>query len=244
MSEQTSPELKVDGPRATITLRRPAEHNRIDPADVDVLQEHLATVIADPGVRVLVITGLGARTFSSGYTIQALRGQLDDRFERMLDTLETLPLPVVCALNGSVYGGATDLSLCCDFRLGVRGSRMLMPAAKIGLHYYPGGIRRYVTRLGLNAAKKLFLTALPIDDEEMLRIGFLTELVDADALDAEISRYVDALVACVPEVVRSMKRFLNQAADGEFDLQAQRAAYAASLSSDELAKRITALGKS
>lgn len=244
MSEQTSPELHTDGPRATITLRRPAEHNRIDPADLGLLQQYLERVSADPAIRVLVITGMGERTFSSGYTIQAIRGQLDDRFERLLDTLEALPLPVVCALNGSVYGGATDLALCCDFRLGVRGSRMLMPAAKIGLHYYPGGIRRYVTRLGLSAAKKLFLTALPIDAEEMLRIGFLTELVEAGSLDAEVARYVDALAACVPEVVSSMKRFLNQTADGNFDVRAQRAAYEKSLASKELEQRIAALGKS
>jgi methylglutaconyl-CoA hydratase len=151
---------------------------------------------------------------------------------------------VICALNGSVYGGATDLALCCDFRLGVHGSRFIMPAAKIGLHYYPGGIRRYVTRLGLSAAKKLFLTALPIDAEEMLRVGFLTELVAADALQAEVTRYVDALVACAPEVVRSMKWFLNQTAEGTVDAAALRAAYEKSLASQELAERIAALGKS
>jgi enoyl-CoA hydratase/carnithine racemase len=242
MSEQT-PELTLNGPRAILTLRRPAEHNRIDPADLEIMQAQLASVAANPAIRVLVVTGLGDRTFSSGYTIQALQGQLDDRFERLLDTLETLPLPVICALNGSVYGGATDLALCCDFRIGVRGSRLLMPAAKIGLHYYPGGIRRYVTRLGLSAAKKLFLTAMPIDAEEMLRIGYLTELVDAANLDAEVNRYADALIANVPEVMASMKQFLIQTAEGNIDLAAQRAAYHASLKSKELAERIAALGK-
>ena len=73
----------------------------------------------------------------------------------MLDRLERFPLPTVCAMNGSVYGGATDLALCCDLRIGVRGSRMLMPASRFGLHYYPGGLRRYVGTLGLAAAKKL-----------------------------------------------------------------------------------------
>jgi enoyl-CoA hydratase/carnithine racemase len=244
MNDQSTPILDIDGPRATITLNRPAEHNRIDPADLGVLQDYLAQVQSHAAIRVLIITGAGERSFSSGYTIQALRDELDDRFERLLDTLENLPLPVICALNGSVYGGATDLALCCDFRLGVRGSRFIMPAAKIGLHYYPGGIRRYVTRLGLSAAKKLFLTALPIDAEEMLRIGFLTELVAPDALQTEVTRYVDALVDCAPEVVRSMKGFLNQAAEGKMDVSALRTAYEKSLASQELAERIAALGKS
>src|SRR3546814_17754360 len=84
------------------------------------------------------------------------------------------------AIVGVEYGGGTDLSLACDFRVGTPAANMFMPAAKLGLHFYPGGMSRYISRLGLNQAKRLFLTAEKIEAEEMLRIGFLTELVDAD----------------------------------------------------------------
>ena len=243
MISDTAPSLDIAGFRATIRLRRPIEHNRIDPSDLAVLLDHIEQARADRAVRVLVVTGTGSKTFSSGYTVAAIREHLDDRLEKVLDTLESLPLPVVCALNGSVYGGAIDLALCCDFRIGVKGSRMFMPAAKFGLHYYPGGLRRYVTRLGLSSAKRLFLTAQAMDAEEMLRVGFLTELVAADELERAVARYVDALVECVPEVVASMKLHLNQTADGNIDLAAQRAAYEQSLRSDELARRLQALAK-
>lgn len=243
MNPDTAPSLQIDGARATIRLRRPLEHNRIDPSDLAVLLDHLGQACSDRAVRVLIVTGSGQKTFSSGYTVAAIREHLDDRLEKVLDTLESLPLPVVCALNGSVYGGAIDLALCCDFRIGVKGSRMFMPAAKFGLHYYPGGIRRYVTRLGLSSAKRLFLTAQAIDAEEMLRIGFLTELVDADQLETAVARYVDAIVECEPSVVASMKLHLNRTADGNIDLAAQRAAYERSLRSDELARRLQVLTK-
>lgn len=243
MIDDTAPSLNIEGARATIRLRRPLEHNRIDPADLAVLLSHFEQARSNKAVRVLVVTGTGHKTFSSGYTVAAIREHLDDRLEKVLDTLESLPLPVVCALNGSVYGGAVDLALCCDFRIGVKGSRMFMPAAKFGLHYYPGGIRRYVSRLGLNSAKKLFLTAQAIDAEEMLRIGFLTELVDADRLELTVARYVDAMIECEPGVVASMKLHLNHTADGNIDLAAQRAAYEQSLRSDELARRLQALAK-
>ncbi len=243
MTSDTAPSLDIKGARATIRLRRPLEHNRIDPSDLAVLLDHIEHARADRAVRVLVVTGTGSKTFSSGYTVAAIREHLDDRLEKVLDTLESLPLPVICALNGSVYGGAIDLALCCDFRIGVKGSRMFMPAAKFGLHYYPGGLRRYVTRLGLSSAKRLFLTAQAMDSEEMLRIGFLTELVAADELERAVARYVDALVECEPEVVASMKLHLNQTADGNIDLAAQRAAYERSLRSDELARRLQALAK-
>ncbi len=244
MSADGSPQLAVADGLATIRFCRPAEHNRIDPGDLAVLMRHFEQVVANKSVRALVITGSGDKTFSSGYTVHAIREHLDDRLERMLDTLETLPLPVICALNGGAYGGAVDLALCCDFRIGVHGMRMFMPAAKFGLHYYPGGLRRYVTRLGLNAAKKLFLTALPIETDEMLRIGFLTELVERSELDAAVARYANAIRECEPGVVASMKGFLNRTADGDIDLAKQRAAFEESLRSEELALRLGALAKS
>ena len=243
MSTASKPTLDIAGGVATLRFRRPEEHNRIDPDDLAVLMRHFERVLAEPDVRVLVVTGSGEKTFSSGYTVHAIREHLDDRLEKMLDTLESLPLPVICALNGSAYGGAIDLALCCDFRIGVRGTRMFMPAAKFGLHYYPGGLRRYVTRLGLNAAKKLFLTAQAVGDEEMLRIGFLNELVDRAQFDATVQAYVKAILECEPKVVASMKLFLNQTADGAIDLGAQRAAFEQSLRSDELAARLGALAK-
>ena len=142
----TTPSLLINGVYAQITLRRPAQHNRIDPEDIQVIMAHLDNIECNPDVRAIVLTGSGSKTFCSGYTLGAIQSQLDRSFEDMLDRLEAISLPTICALNGSVYGGGTDLAICCDFRIGVTQSRMFMPAAKFGLHYYPGGLRRFVTR--------------------------------------------------------------------------------------------------
>jgi enoyl-CoA hydratase/carnithine racemase len=239
--QDQEPGLALDGAVATITLRRPRQHNRIAPEDSGVIRQHLAQLEATPGVRLLIITGSGGKTFSSGYTLGAIRDQLDSRFEDMLDHIERFALPTLCALNGSVYGGATDLALCCDFRIGVRGSRMLMPASRIGLHYYPGGIRRYVTVLGLAAAKKLFLTARTITDEEMLRAGFLNELVAPDELGATVHAYADSILACEPKVLATMKADLMAQAAGVADESVLRRHYLESLRSPELAARLDAV---
>lgn len=234
---------RADG-RLTVRLARPAEHNRLDPLDVDALHALFAAIAAAaPAARPrwLVLTGSGERTFSSGYTLQAIRGELDDRFERMIDALESLPVPTLAALNGSVYGGATDLALACDFRIGLTGTRMFIPPARIGLHYYPGGLRRYVARLGLPAASKLMLTGQTIDDDEMLRIGFLTERVAPGELDAAIARWHAAIAATEPGVVASMKAAMHAIAEGRADWPALQAAYAASVRSDTLAQRLEAM---
>ena len=73
-----------------------------------------------------------------------------------------------------------------------------MPAARLGLHYYTSGIKRYVSRLGADNAKKLFLTAQKIEASEMLRIGYLTAVVPAEALDEEVDRLATILAGNAP----------------------------------------------
>src|SRR5438552_26851 len=120
-SHEGPPGRSVDYGLATVRFERPRDHNRIDPDDIPVLRAHLERVTADTSVRVVVFTGAGERTFSSGFTIEAILDRLDRSFEDLLDAIEALPLPTIAVVNGGVYGGATDLALCCDFRIGVSG---------------------------------------------------------------------------------------------------------------------------
>src|ERR1700757_5201034 len=186
----SSPVLEISGARATIRLNRPQHLNRLQADDLDVLMNLFDRIEADPAIRVLVLTGTG-RAFSAGYDLNSVAeratSEVEQRsagsaFEVVVNRLEDLGVPTICRLNGGVYGGSTDLALACDFRIGVDSCEMFMPAARLGFHYYRGGLRRYVTRLGVDNAKRLFLTAEKIDAREMLRIGYLTELVPPEAL--------------------------------------------------------------
>ena len=215
----SAPSLSIAGMVATIRLNRPAVHNRIEPADLVALGGILDTIEADRGVRAVILTSCG-QSFSSGFHIGELRpgeGQNDSAFGRLADRLEGLRQPTICALNGGVYGGSTDLALACDFRIGVPGMAMFMPAARLGLHYYPSGLRRYVSRLGLNAAKRLFLTAEKLEAEELLRIGFLTEIAQSGALQARAAALASTLAANAPLAVQGMKAALNGIARGDMD---------------------------
>ena len=233
--EGSTPALTIDGVRADIRLDRPDKLNRIEPADLAVLDRHLEAIENDPSLRVVVLTGSG-RAFSAGYHL----GDLDEQhtgartpsgdeidFETVADRLERCPLPTICRLNGSVYGGGTDLALACDFRIGIEGAEMVMPAARLGTHYYRGGLERYVTRLGLGAAKRLFLAALPQSSDDMVRIGFLDEAVPADELDARVDALSARIARNAPLSVRNMKRAMNQIAVSRLDVEAFRAGYEA-----------------
>ena len=245
--EGSAPLLDIEGARATIRLNRPAEHNRLDPDDLNALRAHLQAIESDARLRVAVLTGTGARTFCSGYTISALRDMKteadagDATLEEVIDQLEDLRVPTICALNGGVYGGGIDLALACDFRIGVTGSRMVMPAPKIGLHYYASGMRRYVERLGLATSKKLFLIGEPMECEEMLAVGFLNELVAPEALAARAEALARTIEANAPMALAGMKRHLNLISRGAFDPAAIGANNAASLRSADLAEGLAAM---
>jgi enoyl-CoA hydratase/carnithine racemase len=235
------PSLTVARGVATIRFERPTEHNRIDPDDIATLRDHLDQIGAMPAVRAVVFRGAGDKTFSSGFTLGAI-ARLDRRFEDLLDAIEHFALPTIAVVHGGVYGGATDLALCCDWRLGVGGTRMFMPAARFGLHYYPGGLRRYVCALGAAQAKRIFLTGQTLRAEEMLRIGFLTELVSPGRLERTLADTLAAIALCEPSVVQSMKRQLNAIAAGDAAQMQAREAYETSRASAELKRRLTALG--
>ncbi len=227
------PTLTVEGHCATIRLNRPAVHNRIEPPDIVAMMRLMDAVDANPRVRVLVLAA-GGRSFSSGFFIDAIGADRDDTtagFDVMVDRMERVRVPSIAALNGGVYGGSTDLALSCDFRIGVAGMALRMPAAALGLHYYPGGMQRYVSRLGLDTAKRLFLLAERIEADELLRIGFLTELVAPDALAATVAARAETLAAHAPLAVQGMKTALNDIARGDADLA-------------EIGRRAAAVGRS
>jgi enoyl-CoA hydratase len=246
----TTPVLTIEGARATIRLNRPRQLNKITPEDITALMEALEAIEKNDAVRVVVLTGTG-RAFSGGYDLGDIAARQQQpatqtaraSFEDLANRIEDFPLPTICRVNGGVYGGSTDLALACDFRIGIDTCEMLMPAARLGLHYYPSGIRRYVSRLGVGAAKKLFLTAQKIDAAEMLRIGYLNAIVPADELDASVDALAAVLAANAPKVMRGMKAAINEIARAAFDEDAARRRHQDSLRGEEIKEGIAAFAE-
>ncbi|KQM75418.1 enoyl-CoA hydratase/isomerase family protein [Xylophilus sp. Leaf220] len=231
------PSLQIEGSRATITLRRPEMANKLTPEDLPELRRHFATVDATPAVLVLVLRSEG-KHFCSGFDIGSVaQSQTEGSgFGDMVDALENCRAVTIAALQGGVYGGATDMVLACDFRLGCEAGEMFMPAARLGLHYYPTGMQRYVSRLGLNTAKRLFLTAEKIGAQAMLDCGFLTHLVPRESLPDEVERLAATLGAMAPIPLLGMKQHLNRIAQGRFDPAAAARDVARSVVSQDLAE--------
>jgi len=133
--------------------------------------------------------------------------------------------------------------LACDFRIGVDRCEMFMPAARLGLHYYKSGIQRYVSRLGVDNAKRLFLTAERIGAAEMLRIGYLTATAPPEALDEEVDKLASVLARNAPVAMRGMKRAINEFARGRLDEDGADRRHRDSMHSAEIKEGISAFAE-
>jgi len=233
--------LSIEGHVARVTLDRPEQHNAIEAQDVARLHAHLATVRAQEDVRVLVLSATGS-TFCAGASLaQIASGELTGAMiEDLADDLAAVQVPCVAALNGSVFGGGAELALCCDFRIGVAGSRMAVPAAKLGLAYPLGGVRRYREVLGLDVATRLLVGAEELDAAEMLRVGFLHRVVAREELEATTGQLVDRLLGLAPLAVQAMKQALRTSGSGDGDAEA-RALIERCARSEDLAEGVAAM---
>ena len=226
MSPPSAPLLIVQNGVATITLNRPAHRNRLENEDLRTLLLHFETVNQDPEVRVLVLTanteGQPRPVFCAGYDIGSF-GEADPHavaFEQVPDALAALRPITICGLNGSVYGGATDLVLACDLRLGLQGAEWRMPAAALGLHYYPSGLQRYLRLFGESAAKRAFLSARTFNTQQLVQLGIFEEFVGADEWALKLSAWVQEIQGLAPLAVQETKKSLNELASGHVNAHA------------------------
>lgn len=207
------PELMISGPVAAITLRRPLKANRLEPDDLAAICEHVEQINNDASVLVLKIQSEG-KYFSSGFDISRLASECKVSFEDMVNAVEDCRAVTIARLHAGVYGGATDLALACDFRVGVRGVDTFMPAARLGLMFAPRELSRYMTRIGMDNMKRLFLTAERLGADDLLRIGFLTDLVEPHELDQHVERLAGLLAGMAPLSLMAMKKHINLWARG------------------------------
>ena len=208
-----------EGHIGRLTLNIPERHNALGREQLMGIQECLTAVIADRQVRVLIVTGAGDKTFCAGASLQELgAGEIGgDCFRATTDQLASLPVPTIAALNGNVFGAGVELALSCDFRLGVEGSRMRIPAAAIGICYPSTGVQRLVQALGVNVARRILMATEEFDTRGMLETGFLDYLVLPSRFVAATDELAAKIAGLAPLAVKAMKNTLAQVLDGQID---------------------------
>jgi methylglutaconyl-CoA hydratase len=196
---------------ATVTLDSPGNRNALSAQVRRELQDHLDAAVADPAVRVIVLTHTGP-VFCAGMDLREARGTSADEqgvqeLPRILRTVWTSPTPVVARLSGAARAGGVGLVAACDVAVAADSATFAFPEVRMGV--VPATIAVTVLpRLLPRAAHELFLTGETFDAARAAAVGLVNAAVPADRLDAEVSRYVDMLRRGAPGALAATKALL------------------------------------
>ncbi|MGA9254072.1 MAG: crotonase/enoyl-CoA hydratase family protein [Roseobacter sp.] len=202
---------------ATLTLDRRDKHNAMSAQMLDDLTAAAHDLGSDDAIRVVVLTGAG-KSFCAGGDLGWMRDQIGmDAVTRsvearkladMLNALNTLPKPLVGALQGNAFGGGVGLACVCDVVVAVSSAKLGLTETRLGL--IPATIGPYViARMGEGRARQVFMSARIFDAQEAVALGIVSKTVSAealeDAIEAEIQPYLDA----APQAVAAAKKLVR-----------------------------------
>jgi methylglutaconyl-CoA hydratase len=229
--------MKEPGMTTTLDLRRPSAHvaevwlnrpevrNAFNDGVIAELTAAFSTLGADPELRAIVLGGHG-KAFCAGADLSWMRAMADyswaenhadaSALAEMLWTVWSCPVPVVGRVHGDCYAGGVGLAAVCDVLLAAEGVHFCLSEARLGL--LPGTIGPYVVRaLGEQASRRYFVTAERFSAAQAQAMGFVHEVVAADALDARVAEMVATLVANGPAAVKACKQLVKNVAGRPID---------------------------
>jgi methylglutaconyl-CoA hydratase len=205
---------------AEVWLNRPAVRNAFNDGVVTELTQVFSELAADSSLRAIVLGGHG-KSFCAGADLSWMKSmagyswqdnQADAaRLAEMLWVMYSCPVPIVGRIHGDCYAGGMGLAAVCDVLVAAQGVHFCLSEARLGL--LPATIGPYVVRaLGEQACRRYFVTAERFTSEQAHGLGFVHELVAAEALDAKVAEIVAALVANGPQALRACKRLVQDVA--------------------------------
>jgi methylmalonyl-CoA decarboxylase len=174
----------------TIILNHPETRNSLSNQLLSELIAALEFFEKRKARAVIIRAAAGVTVWSSGFDITELpvpgRDPLsyNDPLEQALRAIQLFPAPVIAMIEGSVWGGACDLSFICDIAVGCPSAAFAITPAKIGVPYNSTGILHFINVVGPRMTREMFFTARPINADRAMQVGILNHLVPTDELEA------------------------------------------------------------
>ncbi|WIY25445.1 crotonase/enoyl-CoA hydratase family protein [Parasedimentitalea psychrophila] len=199
---------------ATLTLNRAEKHNAMSGEMIAELTEAAQQLSVDDAVRVVVLTGAG-KSFCAGGDLGWMRQQMAAdsatrfvearKLAEMLQALNTLPKPMIGALQGNAFGGGVGMASVCDVAIGVDHLKMGLTETKLGI--IPATIGPYViARMGAAKARRVFMSSRLFGAGEAVELGLLARAVPADQLAESVEAEVAPYLNCAPGAVAAAKQ--------------------------------------
>jgi enoyl-CoA hydratase len=204
---------------ATITLNRPQQMNALNRQMFRDLDAAFDQVAADPGARVVVITGSGDRAFAAGADIREFVGMgpvealdFSRNAQRIFRKLETMAKPAIAAVNGFALGGGCELMMACDIAYAADTAKMGQPEINLGIIPGAGGTQRLSRLVGKQKAKELEMTGDMLSAQEALQIGLVCKVVPAGELMAEVQKLCAKILSKSDVALRMVKEAIEAGA--------------------------------
>ncbi len=152
------------------------------------MREALDNAYKNECVGVVIKSQINHGVWSAGHNIKELPTDGHDplaynvAMEKLLRKVQDLPIPVIAYVEGTVWGGACDLCLSCDMIVAVDTATFAITPAKIGIPYNASGIMHFINQLGINKAREMFFTGMPIQAADALNVGLLNAIAPIEEL--------------------------------------------------------------
>lgn len=218
---------------AIVTLSRPEARNALDPDMRAELREAWRQVSANEAIRCVILTGAGDKAFCAGSDLKKTMPAAESFAQRSftgngqayLTAGMEMDTPIVCAINGDAFGGGLELALACDIRLAAKNARFGLPEVQLGTLAGGGGTQRLPRLVSPSDAMKILLTGDRFDADEALRIGLVSEVLEAADLMHAALAIARRIAQNAPLSVRAVKRLVRTGLDLPLDKAMQAEHY-------------------
>lgn len=208
---------------ALLTIDRPKALNALNSEVLNDLEQAVDSLDLDT-VRCVVITGSGAKSFVAGADIgemSNLNAEEGEAFGKkgndIFRKIETLPIPVIAAVNGFALGGGNELAMACDIRLCSENAVFGQPEVGLGITPGFGGTQRLARLVGSGMAMQIILSAKNIKADEALRIGLVNAVYPAEELLPAAMKLAKTIAGNAPYAVRACKKAIREGQDLPMD---------------------------
>ena len=215
--------LERDGAVASITINRPQVLNALNTQTIDELRRAILDLKQDAGVRVVILTGAGEKSFVAGADINELAVQTPTggrehalTGQHVFDLIENMGKPVIAAINGYALGGGCELAMACTLRIAADTARLGQPEIALGLIPGYAGTQRLPRLVGTGKAMEMILTGAPIAADEAQRIGLVNRVVPAAALMTEARALAAQLAKSAPIAMRYIINAISKGVEMPF----------------------------
>jgi len=231
------------------TISRPGRLNALSRKMLEELKSIVDSIDSWEQIRVLVIRGEGTDALAAGADLKVLASldssgarEISIYAQKILVGIESIPIPVISAVDGFALGGGLEISLACDLILASAGAKLGLPETNLGIIPGWGGSIRLPRRVGIGRAREMIFSGRTVDAQEALDMGLVDAVYPAESFEEEVMSYAASLAEKSPVSMALAKSTVLRGMDASLEagLALEREAFAYCFSLPDAREGITA----